>query len=244
MARKHYKRKIGLQRINKEIQQQDLPTTKKSEGATRNSARNRRRRASNRDVSSLLLTLGSLFVVGLLLIFGFQFFSHMSDASSTGSNTSNNANSGKAKDMPTMNANTKPDSPWLKPDFIATVSSTLATSLHLSAEQLTTKLQSNMQISDIAAQQGFSADQLHRFELDAMQAGLDKLVSTNQMTQEMADSAMQHFRERDPQQLNNDFTYSLGGTISKDNLPATSKLKFRHREGEARVRGINRELFS
>ncbi|GHO72290.1 hypothetical protein KSD_00610 [Ktedonobacter sp. SOSP1-85] len=222
MAHKKYKCKVEPQRINKEVLQQNPPTTKKPEGATRNPARNRRRRASNRDVSSLLLTLGGLFVVGLLLIFGFRFFSHMSDASSTNTNTSNNANNGKAKSMPTMDASTKPDSPWLKQDFIATVSSKIATSLHLSTEQLTTKLQSNMQISAIAAQQGFSADQLHSFELDAMQAGLDKLVSTNQMTQEMADSAMQHFRKRDPQQLNNDFTYSLGGTISKDNLPATS----------------------
>ncbi|HET8844860.1 MAG TPA: hypothetical protein VFN35_25535, partial [Ktedonobacteraceae bacterium] len=63
--------------------------------------------------------------------------------------------------------------------------------------------------------------------LDALQAGLNKLVSLNKLTRDQADNDKEHWQQRNPQLLDVDFTFALGGvpTIPKDLVTVTPQSK-------------------
>ncbi len=177
--------------------------------------RSRYRKKSSSDASSLLLTVFGIVVVGLMVFFAFRLFSSgqetPSSDQSVGATTPSGINKGANSTPPPPPAE-KGSSPWNNQEFVSTVMNHTAEKLGLSLDQLSEKVQSGMQIAEVAAQQGFSADQLHEIELEALQAGVDKLLSTDQITQDEADATMEHWRQRDPERLNGDFTYQLGGT--------------------------------
>ncbi|MBO0784127.1 MAG: hypothetical protein J2P37_35420 [Ktedonobacteraceae bacterium] len=183
-------------------------------------ARNRRSAAA----SSLLLTTLGIVVVGLIVFFGFRLISN-TDTSPTSSTSQAPPISGNGKGGAIGTPAQKGSSPWSNQEFVSTVTSYAANKLHLSPSELTARVQGGMSFSDVAAQQGFSAAQIRSLELDALQAGLNKLISLKQRSQEMANADMEHWRQRDPIRLDADFTSALGGTptIPKDQLTPSAQ---------------------
>lgn len=172
---------------------------------------------------AFLLFLGAgILVVGLIAFLGLQLFAN-TGTPPPGITSNLPGSSGGGKSTPTQ----KGSSPWNDQEFVTTVMNYAAGKLHLSLGDLTARVQAGMGFRDVASQQGFSAEQVHTLELDALQAGLNKLVSLNKLTRDQADNDKEHWQQRNPQLLDVDFTFALGGvpTIPKDLVTVTPQSK-------------------
>lgn len=150
----------------------------------------------------LLLFIGPLLVVGLGLL-GWQVFVRQTPAPS---NVSTN---------PHFRAtSTLISSKGTPPEVANVVRQQVAQKLHLSVDQLTTKLQAGVAIESLAAQQGISAEAWRTFVLTTYQTAYNQAVSSGQVTQARADHDMHNIRAYPPAALN--------GWVTNDCLGVTA----------------------
>jgi hypothetical protein len=172
----------------------------------------------------LLLTMGGVGV-GMAIFFSAQLLASPTNSSGVAAPVAGEASDHEPSGKGATNAGNgqKGATPWSNQAFVEAVMEYTAARLRLSPAQLADRLQAGEQIAEVAAHQGASAQDLHTIELDALQRGLAMLVNTQRLTQGEANGHLEHWRQRDPQQLNDDFTLGLGGVtvIPKGITPAS-----------------------
>jgi hypothetical protein len=164
--------------------------------------------------NSILLACAGCIVVGVLLFFGIRLLGQQSQNSP--SSTNPGGQSGVVIQQPGSGGGTPPANKGsgggYSATFLATVKQHIAQGLRLTADRVSTEVQSGKQITDVAAEQGISNDQLHTIEINAYQAAFDQAVQDGTYTQDQANTYMASYRQRDPTQLNATVTTLFGGT--------------------------------
>ncbi|EFH83355.1 hypothetical protein [Ktedonobacter racemifer] len=206
-----------MSRRNKHPHKSTSTTQERLTPQSNKPARGQRRYRQKTSWWSILLTGVGIVLVGLMAVFGFRFFSSLNTTATPSlSPATEDAVTptipGDNSTGDSSNLGQKTSSPWSNQEFVSTVLGHLAEKFNLSLDQLSKQVQSGLQIEDVAAQHGISVDQLHTIEINALQTGIDKLTSTNQMSQDEASIMMHDFKNKTQQKLNGVFTYELGGT--------------------------------
>ncbi|HLZ62252.1 MAG TPA: HEAT repeat domain-containing protein [Ktedonosporobacter sp.] len=93
-----------------------------------------------------------------------------------------------------------PPTTFNNPQFTSIATNDIANSLHLDPSQITAQLQAGKSMTDIAAAQNVSADQLHAIELKALDDMLNQEVKAGIIPQEAATGMSMPF-QKDPQML-------------------------------------------
>ena len=137
----------------------------------------------------LLLLIGLLLVVGIGLL-GWLVFARQTSAPSSISTN------------PHFNATVTNASKGTPPEVANTVRQQVAQKLRLTVDQLTAKLQADVAIESLAAQQGMSADAWRTFVIATYQAAYDQAASAGKLTQAQADHTMHNIRAYPPDALN------------------------------------------
>ena len=136
-------------------------------------------------ITSLLLVIGS----GLL---AWQVFARQTPQASSISNN------------PHFSAQSSPPaSKGTPPEVANIVRQQVAQKLHLSVDQLTTKLQSGVSIEALAAQQGMPPGQWRTFVIATYQAAFEQAVHAGKLAQARADRYMHNIRSYPPDALDN-----------------------------------------
>lgn len=91
--------------------------------------------------------------------------------------------------------------------FWETIQQQVAQGLHLSVEQVKTRLQEGKTMQEIAAAQGISADQLYSIERGAVHQALEKEYSTGIDTFPEKKREMQSWDAMDPREMDSNVTY-------------------------------------
>ena len=148
---------------------------------------------------SLLPILGGI-LIGVVLVLALQMFVHPAGP------TNNNASSASVNAPTVQSGNGGPQSKDNdRPQYFwDTLKSQVAQGLHLSVDQVKTKLQSGQHIQDVANAQGISQDQLHSIEINAIQSADDEMVRRGFTTQPSVGYDMQRWTQEEPMQLNGD----------------------------------------
>ncbi len=157
---------------------------------------------------SLLLILGGI-LIGVVLVLALQMFVHPAgptnnNASSASVNapTVQSGNGGSQSKLPGDGPQSKDND---RPQYFWDIlKSQVAQGLHLSVDQVKTKLQSGQHIQDVANAQGISQDQLHSIEINAIQSADDEMVRRGFTTQPNVGYDMQRWTQEEPMQLNGD----------------------------------------
>ena len=153
-----------------------------------------------KDWSLLLLLIGLLIVVGSGLL-AWQVFARQTPQASSISNN------------PHFSAQSSPPAGKGTPPEVANVvRRQVAHKLHLSVDQLMTKLQSGVSIEALAAQQGMSPGEWHTFVIATYQAAFEQAVSAGKLAQARADRYMHNIRSYPPDALDNWVTMDCLGT--------------------------------
>jgi hypothetical protein len=168
-------------------------------------------RQSGSKLSAILLVVGGLVVVAVILFVALRGFSPSTSNGQTPSTSTPQAQSTPATKGDNQGG-TLFDTNY-PPAYWQTVKSEMAAGMHLSVEQLSTKLhqvwggssggtgKSNTNgnpgdaVVQIATQQGLSADQLKTLELSSVQKGLDQMVSQGVITQDQANINLANLRD-------------------------------------------------
>lgn len=148
---------------------------------------------------SLLPILGGI-LIGVVLVLTLQMFVHPAGP------TNNNASSASVNAPTVQSGNGGPQSKDNdRPQYFWDIlKSQVAQGLHLSVDQVKTKLQSGQHIQDVANAQGISQDQLHSIEINAIQSADDEMVRRGFTTQANVGYDMQRWTQEEPMQLNGD----------------------------------------
>jgi hypothetical protein len=148
----------------------------------------------------MLLIVGGVLVAAILVFTGIKLFSaqgQSSPGSSPGPSSQNttgaggNGNTCIQGQTCAQGGNVPIET---QPDFVDVVKNQVAQGLHLAPDQLQTKLQTGLQITDLAQQQGLSLDQWHTLELNAAKAGIQKLVSEGKLSQDAGNAQTQQWQ--------------------------------------------------
>ena len=164
-----------------------------------------------------MLTFVSILILSALAFFVFKL--NASQASHTTTSGANSTVCLHGQPCSNGNSNTLIE---MQPDFIAVVQNQLAEGLHLSPNQIKAKLQTSLHITDLAQQQGLSLDQWHTLELNAVKAGMQKLISENKLTQDRANTIQQQW-STNPTSMDTSIELMLGGcpgTSSSSGCPS------------------------
>lgn len=156
---------------------------------------------------SVLFLLGGI-IIGVALVLAWQaLFVHPAGSTiSTASSASVRAaatqsgNNNPSNNGPQSKDNDRPPYFW---DILKTH---VAQGLHLSVDQVKTRLQSGQHIPVVAAAQGVSLDQLHTIEINAIQAADNEMVHRGFTTQPNIAADMLRWQQEEPMQLNGDVT--------------------------------------
>jgi hypothetical protein len=138
-----------------------------------------------------------LFLAGLLLVVGigllaWQVFARQTPQTSSISNN------------PHFSAQSSPPASKSTPPEVANVvRQQVAQKLHLSVDQLTTRLQSGVSIEALAAQQGMTPDEWRTFVIATYQAAFEQAVNAGKLTQARAERFMHSIRLYPPDALDN-----------------------------------------
>jgi len=151
----------------------------------------------------LLLLAGLLLVVGIGLL-AWQVFAQQTTQTSSISNNPHFS----AQSSPPASKNTPPE-------VANVVRQQVARKLHLSVDQLTTKLQSNVSIEELAAQQGMSPGAWRTFVIATYQAAFEQAVNAGKLTQARADRYMHNIRLYPPDALDNWVTMDCLATTDR-----------------------------
>jgi hypothetical protein len=164
--------------------------------------------------TSILLALAGCVVVGLLIFFGIRLFTQQA-VGNTSTTSSSGGNGGQVFQQPggSGSRSTPPADKGSSypPGFLNTVKQHIAQGLHLTVDQVTSEISAGKQITDVAAAQGISNDQLHTIELNAYQTAFNQAVQNGTYTQDQANTYMENYRQRDPGRLNDNITLLFGG---------------------------------
>lgn len=139
---------------------------------------------------TLLNVVLGIVVVGLFVFCGYLWYTNAA-ATSTGNPASGSDISGNSTDanspkvIPTFQQ--KSGIIWANQELTSELSIQVTQTLHLSADQVETDLQT-MTMVQLAEQQGLTADQWHTAILNALKNDLTSLVSSGQFTQSDADT--------------------------------------------------------
>lgn len=175
---------------------EEVPAKRSQRSGTANHARTPRRspgrayRRSGWSGLSLLNVVLGIVVVGLFAFCGYLWYTNAT-ATSTSNPTSssdisgNNTDANSPKVIPTFQQ--KSGIIWANQELTSELSTQVAQTLHLSADQVETDLQT-MTMVQLAEQQGLTADQWHTAMLNALKNDLTSLVSSGQFTQSDADT--------------------------------------------------------
>ena len=174
----------------------------------------KRKKNSEWSSTSILLALAGCAVVGLLIFFGIRLFAQQA-AGNTSTPSPSGGNGGQVIQQPggSGSQSTPPASKGsgYPPEFLNTVKQQVAQGFHLTVDQVTSEVSSGKQITDVAAAQGISSDQLHTIELNAYQTAFNQAVQNGTYTQDQANTYMENYRQRDPGRLNDGITLLFGG---------------------------------
>jgi hypothetical protein len=169
----------------------------------------RPQRRSGRGLAILLSLLGGVVILSVVAIVAWHALSSTSSATGSAASTSRKGNNNSAV-IPGWN---DPATFW---DPIRTQ---VAQGLHLSVAQVTAKLQlatpqstvttnkssapsPGAAMTQVAAQQSLSTEQLRTLELNALQQGCDEMVAHGRLSQADANQRMQMFEALDQGTLN------------------------------------------
>ena len=108
-----------------------------------------------------------------------------------------------------------PASKGTPPEVANIVRQQVAQKLHLSVDQLTTKLQSGVSIEALAAQQGMSPGEWRTFVIATYQAAFEQVVNARKLAQVLADRYMHNIRLYPPDALDNWVTMDCLGSASE-----------------------------
>lgn len=158
--------------------------------------------------NSLLWAFIGLTLVVVIVAFGLPYLLQ----NANGANSSNTGTNLSGQGTPSGPPVNKGSSGGYSHAFLDTVQQHIAQGLHLTADQVTAQVSGGKQITDVAAAQGVSPDQLHTIELDAYQAAFDQAVQQGVYTQSEAVGYMNNYRQRDPGRLNDEVTFLFGGS--------------------------------
>ncbi|BCL80834.1 hypothetical protein ccbrp13_32990 [Ktedonobacteria bacterium brp13] len=165
-------------------------------------------RGRNFNIFTLLLIVGGVVVVVVLALMVLQFVSPSTSTPTTSDAIKNGA--GNVQPSATVVGQNDPAIYW------QTIQTQTAQGLHMSVSDLKSSLQSGSNtskmshsgsgnvLSTVATEHNVSPDQLRTIELNAIQAGCDKLVSQSALTQQEADQRMQTARSWDQNMLDSD----------------------------------------
>ena len=151
----------------------------------------------------ILLLISLLLVVGIGLL-AWQVFARQTPQASSISNNPHYS----AQSSPPANKSTPPQ-------VANVVRQQVAQKLHLSVDQLTTKLQAGVSIEALAAQQGMSPGQWRTFVIATYQAAFEQAVSAGKLTQARADRYMHSIRLYPPDALDNWVTMDCLATATE-----------------------------
>ena len=151
----------------------------------------------------ILLLIGLLLVVGSGLL-AWQVFARQTPQASSISNN------------PHFSVQSSPPaSKGTPPEAANVVRQQVAQKLHLSIDQLTTKLQSGVSIEALATQQGMSPGEWRTFVIATYQAAFEQAVNAGKLTQARADRYMHSIRLYPPDALDNWVTMDCLGRASE-----------------------------
>ena len=187
----------------------DEQTQEKTISESTSILQSRPQRRSRRGLAILLSLLGVVVIASVVTIIAWHTLSSASRATGSVVSTSRKGNNNSAV-PPGWN---DPATYW---DPIRTQ---VAQGLHLSVAQVTAKLQAAMPqstvtsnkssapspgaaMTEVAAQQGLSTDQLRTLELNALQKGCNAMVAQGRLSQADANQRMQMFESWDQGTLN------------------------------------------
>jgi hypothetical protein len=194
----------------------DEDTQRSTSPEPTNFLQNRPQRRSRRGLAALLLLLGCVIIVGVVAIVAWQALAQHTPSPSLSAPGTNEPTKGNAT------GNALPPG-WNDPAiYWQTIRTQVAQGLHLSATQITAQLQAagvtstatpastsknvapdpGAPMTNLAAQQGISTDQLRTLELNALQTACNTMVTQGKLTQADADQRMQVFRSWDQGTLN------------------------------------------
>ncbi|HXR66241.1 MAG TPA: hypothetical protein VN729_09960 [Ktedonobacteraceae bacterium] len=142
----------------------------------------------------ILICLGAVVILGVVLILVWQAAqTPAASSSSPGTkNTTSSANPSSTQlDKGKSQFAIPPGGEGDKPIYWQTLEQQVAQSLHLSPEQIKSKISATTLVADIARTQGISADQLQPIERNAIQKALDQLVAQNIETAQQESQWMQ-----------------------------------------------------
>lgn len=157
-------------------------------------------------LSSFLPLLGGI-MIGVVLVLAWQVFLHPAGpANHTGSPPGVNTPSAQSSEGGSSSNSPQSKDRDRPPYFWDIFKSQIAQGLHLSVDQVKTKLQTGLHIQDVAAAQGISQVQLHSLEIGAFQAADNEMVRRGFTTQPNISYDMQRWMQEGPMQLNGDVT--------------------------------------
>ena len=171
----------------------------------------RPQRRSGWNLSTVVLIVGGLVVVGVILFVVFHGFSSQTAAPS--GQTTSTATPQPQSSVTGKGGNSTLFDTGYPPVYWQIVKTEMASGLHLSVDQLDTKLHQiwngaaggsgkndaagnpGMAVAEIATQQGISADQLRTIELNAVRKGLNQMVAQRVVTQDQANTNLETLRD-------------------------------------------------
>lgn len=169
-----------------------------------------------------LNTLLGVAIIGLFAYFGYLWYTKSSappsSPASNGPTSGTQTNADAPKAIPTYQQ--KSGVIWSNQELTGELSTQVSQTLHLSANQIETDLQT-LTMVQLAEQQGLTADQWHTTILNALKNDLQNLVSSGQFTQSDADTNNTFYAQH-PDHLD-DALASLFNGHMLEHTPTTSQ---------------------
>lgn len=145
------------------------------------------------------IVIGVIIIVGgVLLVLLLSLHTPASTTSGNSAQTASASVNGKSQSDVC-----RPSLPW------DTILQSVAADLHLDVNQVASQLRAGKDIQDVAQARGITLDQLHTFELHALQTGGNRWVQLHCSTQQEINGRLQLYNNMTVAQLNQVFTDSF-----------------------------------